>query len=113
MFLWLLVLQCNSSGDQGRDLVSPSLSCNFKAVFTVHHVSVDPHAVPSFQMVQSAVTHLTFKAGSMAVDLHVVQDHLGLSSEGFTADSAQIFLMHSPVRRGIQTRRGGFGVDRI
>lgn len=34
-------------------------SGDLKAVLTVHHAFVDPHAVPSFHMTQSAVTHLT------------------------------------------------------
>lgn len=38
-----------------------------------------------------------FKAGSVAVDLNVIQDHLGITSEGFTAVGAQVFLKHCPV----------------
>lgn len=33
-------------------------SGDIEAVFTVHHVFVDPHAVPSFHMAHIAVTHL-------------------------------------------------------
>lgn len=62
----------------------------------MHHVFVDPQAVPSFHMTQSAVTHLAFKAGSVAVDLHVFQDHLGITNEGLTAVAAQVFLKHRP-----------------
>lgn len=34
-------------------------SGDLKAILTVHHVSVDPQGVPSFQITQSAFTHLT------------------------------------------------------
>lgn len=34
-------------------------SGDLKAVLTVHHAIVDPQAVPSFHVTQSAVTHLT------------------------------------------------------
>lgn len=33
----------------------------------------------------------------MAVELQVVQDHLGIADEGFTADGAQVFLKDRPV----------------
>lgn len=32
----------------------------------------------------------------MTVDLHVVQDHLGLTVEGLAAVGAQVFLQHNP-----------------
>lgn len=79
-------------------LAPPFVSGDFEASLAVHHVFVDPQAVPSFQVAQSTVTHLTVKAGSMAVDLHVIQDHFCISSEGFTTVAAQIFLKHCPFR---------------
>lgn len=82
-----------------KNSASPLISDDLKAFLTVHHVSVDPQAVPSFHMTQSALTHLTLKTGSVAVDLHVLYNHLGLSSEGLTAVSAQVFLKHRSLRR--------------
>lgn len=38
-----------------------------------------------------------FKAGSMTVDLHLRQDHLGSAIEGLAALGAQVFLMHDSV----------------
>lgn len=32
----------------------------------------------------------------MTVDLHVIQDHLGVASEGLVAVGAQVFLKHRP-----------------
>lgn len=32
----------------------------------------------------------------MTVDLHVIQDHLGLTIEGLAAVGAQVFLQHNP-----------------
>ena len=40
-----------------------------------------------------------FKAGGVAVDLHVIQDHLGVTSEGLTAVAAQVFLKHRSIER--------------
>lgn len=34
-----------------------------------------------------------FKAGSMTVDLHLRQDHLGTAVEGLAALGAQVFLL--------------------
>lgn len=36
-------------------------SGDIKAVLTVHHAPVDPQAVPSLHLAQSAVTHLTLQ----------------------------------------------------
>lgn len=38
-----------------------------------------------------------FKAGSMTVDLHLRQDHLGSAIKGLAALGAQVFLMHDSV----------------
>ena len=35
----------------------------------------------------------------MAVDFHLLQDHLGFTAEGFAAGGAQVLLEHQPVRR--------------
>lgn len=37
------------------------------------------------------------KAGGVAVDLHVIQDHLGITHEGLTAGGAQVLLQHGPI----------------
>lgn len=92
----------------GENSAVPFLSGDFKASLTVHHVFVDPHGVPGFQMTQSAVTHLTFKAGGMAVNLHFIQDHLGITSEWFTTGGAQVFVKDHP----LSTLEGG-SIERI
>lgn len=38
-----------------------------------------------------------FEAGSMAVDLHLRQDHLGAAIKWLTALGAQVLLMHDSV----------------
>jgi len=49
----------------------------------------------------------------MAVNLHLVQDHLGLRVEGLTAVRAQIFLKHFPAVLvgcwGVDSRTGDAG----
>lgn len=52
----------------------------------MHLAFVEPHAVPSFHETQRAVADVTFEAGGMAVEFNIVQDHLGFSGEGFTAE---------------------------
>lgn len=88
----------------------PFFSGDFEAALAVDSASVDPHTVPCLEMAQVTATHLTLKAGSVAVDLHILQHHLGVGTHGLTAVRAQVSLQNSPrgTFRSRIHRLGGF-----
>ena len=47
-------------------------------------------------MVNSGAFVRYLEAGGMAVDVHVLQDHLGVRTHTLSAVGAQVFLQHSP-----------------